>query len=91
MGLKRSTADPCLYFKWVNGRLVMMMPWIDDNAIFGQESDVMELKKDLMNQFECKDCGQMDEYVGYTIEKLQEESSSDRKFCYKATGMNSTF
>jgi len=56
MGLTQSMADPCLYFKWVNGRLVMMMSWIDDNAIVGQESNVMELKKDLMNQFECKDC-----------------------------------
>ena len=49
----------------------MMMSWIDDNAIIGQESDVMELKKALMNQFECKDCGPMDEYVGCTIEKLE--------------------
>ena len=47
-----------------------MMSWIDDNAIVGQESDVMELKKALMNQFECEDCGPMDEYVGCTIEKL---------------------
>jgi hypothetical protein len=43
MGLKRSTADPCLYYKWVEGRLVMMMSWIDDNAIVGKESDVMDL------------------------------------------------
>ena len=42
----------------------MMMSWIDDNDIFGQESDVMELKKDLMNQFKCKDCQPMDEYMG---------------------------
>ena len=66
-----------------------MMSWIDDNAIVGQESDIMELKKALMNQFKCEDCGPMDEYVGCTIEKL--ESSSNRKFCCKATGMNSTF
>ena len=52
MGLKQNTADPCLYFKWLNGWLVMMMPWINDNAIVGQESDVMELKKALMSQFE---------------------------------------
>ena len=49
----------------------MMMSWIDDNAIVGQESNVMELKKALMNQFKCKDCGPMDEYVGCTIEKLK--------------------
>jgi hypothetical protein len=64
MGLKRSTADPCLYYKWVNRWLVMMMSWINNNAIIGQESNVMDLKKALMNQFECKDCGPMDEYVG---------------------------
>jgi hypothetical protein len=71
MGLKQSTADPCLYYKWVDKWLVMMMSWIDDNAIVGQESDIMQLKKDLMNQFECKDCGPMDEYMGCTIEKLK--------------------
>ena len=71
MGLKQSMADPCLYYKWVNGRLVMMMSWIDDNAIVGQESDVIDLKKTLINQFECKECGPMDEYVGCTIEKLE--------------------
>jgi hypothetical protein len=71
MGLKQSMADPCLYYKWVNRRLDMMMSWIDDNAIVGQESDVMALKKALMNQFECKDCGPVDEYVGWMIEKLK--------------------
>ena len=49
----------------------MMMSWIDDNAIAGQESNIMELKKDLMNQFKCEDCRPMDEYVGCTIEKLK--------------------
>ncbi len=71
MGLKQSMLDPCLYLKWVNGRPIMVMSWIDDNAIIGQERDVMELKKALMNQFKCKDCGPMDEYVGCTIEKLK--------------------
>ncbi len=71
MGLKQSTANPCLYYKWVNRLLVMMMSWIDDNAIVGQESDVIDLKKTLINQFECKECGPMDEYVGCTIEKLE--------------------
>jgi hypothetical protein len=48
-----------------------MMSWIDDNAILGQESDIMEFKKALMDQFECKDCGPIDEYIGCMIEKLK--------------------
>jgi hypothetical protein len=35
----------------------MMMPCINDNAIVGQVSDVMELKKAHMNQFEHDVCG----------------------------------
>jgi hypothetical protein len=49
----------------------MMMSWFDNNVIVGQERDVMDLKKALMNQFECKDCRPMAEYVGCTIEKLE--------------------
>jgi hypothetical protein len=37
MGLKQSTADPYLYYKWVDGWLVMMMSWINDNAIIGKK------------------------------------------------------
>jgi hypothetical protein len=43
MGLKQSMVDPCLHYKWFERQLVMMMSWIDDNAIVGKESDVMDL------------------------------------------------
>jgi hypothetical protein len=39
----------------------MVMSWIDDNAIAGQDSDIMDLEKVHINQFKCKDCGPMDE------------------------------
>ncbi len=35
IGLKRSTADPCLCYKWEKGSLVIMISWIDDNIILG--------------------------------------------------------
>jgi hypothetical protein len=37
----------------------------------GFEKDVLSVKQDLMNQFDCKDCGPMDEYVGCTFQKLE--------------------
>jgi hypothetical protein len=49
----------------------MMMSWIYDNAIVGKEQDVFDLKQLLMQQFECDDCGPMNEYVGCTIEKCK--------------------
>jgi hypothetical protein len=69
-GIARSSVDPCLYYKWKDNRLVMMLLWIDDNAIVGYEKDMLDLKKELMIQFECDDCGKMDEYIGCMIEKL---------------------
>ncbi len=49
----------------------MMMSWINNNAIVGQESDVLNLKNELKKQFECNYCGTMVEYVGCTIEKCK--------------------
>jgi hypothetical protein len=66
--LKRSSANPCLYYKWVDGRLVIMISWINDNMILGPSNLVMQLKKDLMQQFDCDDCGHLEEYVGNKIE-----------------------
>ena len=36
MGMTRSTADPCLYFKWTAKGLVMIVSWIDDMLIIGK-------------------------------------------------------
>ena len=67
MGMTRSTADPCLYFKWSDHGLVLIASWIDDNLIIGSEKGVAEVKADLMSRFECDDCGEMKEYVGCKI------------------------
>ena len=67
MGLARSYTDPCLYYKWVEGGSVMMMSWIDDNAV-GKEHDMLDLKELLKQQLVCDDCGPMNEYTGCTIE-----------------------
>ncbi len=49
----------------------MMLSWIDDNTIVGYKKDVLDLKQDLMKQFDCDDCGKLDKYVGCTIKKLE--------------------
>ena len=44
-----------------------MISWIDDNMILGPTDLVMDLKKDLMTQFECNNCGRLEEYIGNKI------------------------
>ena len=62
MGLKRSTADPCLYYSWTDIGLVIIISWIDDNLIIGSPEVVARTKKELMTYFECEDCGKMNVY-----------------------------
>jgi hypothetical protein len=57
IGLARSTANPCLYYKWEKASLVIIISWIDDNMILGPEDLVVQVKADLMKQFKCDDCG----------------------------------
>ena len=32
---KRSQADPCLYYSWTDGRLFLMVSWVDDLLVLG--------------------------------------------------------
>ena len=48
----------------------MLVSWIDNNLIVGNETVVAETKKDLMDRFECKDCGKLNKYVGCKIDRI---------------------
>ena len=66
---QRSKADPCLYYRWTDHGLVLIVAWIDDNLIIGKKEGVLEVKSKLMEQFDCTDCGNLDEYVGLKLER----------------------
>jgi hypothetical protein len=48
--------------------LVLIVSWIEDILIMGPKKAVQKTKKDLMERFDCKDCGDIKEYVGCKIE-----------------------
>ena len=59
MGMKKSEADPCLYYKWTSLGLVLIVSWIDDNLICGSKENVANVKRELIERFECEDCGEL--------------------------------
>ena len=65
---ERSKADPCLFFSWKDGRLIVMVTWVDDIMVLGEPEDVKQLKKNLERAFECKSEGEVKEYVGSKID-----------------------
>jgi hypothetical protein len=75
IGLERSSANPCHYYKWEGGRLVIMISWMDDNMIVGPTDLVLKLKSDLMTQLEYDNCGSLTEYIGIKIEHMGKDAS----------------
>ncbi len=51
--------------------MVLIVSWFEENLIFGPKIAVKKTKKDLMERFDCKDCGDIKEYVGCKIEKTK--------------------
>ncbi len=49
------------------GSLVIMISWINNNMILGPEDLVMQVKANLLKQFECNNCEHLKEYVGDKI------------------------
>ena len=58
MQIERSQADPCLYFKLVDGSIVAILVWVDDCLNLGWKETVMKYKRKWMSIFDCKDLGE---------------------------------
>jgi Reverse transcriptase (RNA-dependent DNA polymerase) len=77
---ERSKADPCLYFTWKDGRRVVMLIWIDDNLIVENPCDVAQVKVDWKSTFECKDEGELKEYIGSKTDVVRRDEGTSIKF-----------
>jgi len=64
MGFEKSRVDPCLYYKWTDGGLVLWISWVDDYLFVGPDDIVTKTKNKLMEVFDCDDVGEAQEYVG---------------------------
>ena len=69
MKYERNKADPCLYFKWVNNKLIVWISWVDDCLIAGPKELTIEARDKMMTLFDCDQLGEMKEYVGCKIER----------------------
>jgi hypothetical protein len=71
IGMMWSTTDPCLYHKWGEDGLVLIVSWIDNNLLIEPKKAIEKTKKDLIERFDWEDCGDIKEYMGCKIEKTK--------------------
>ena len=70
---KKSSADPCVYFKWKNKKLQVCASWVDDLLSAGQEKYIIEDRNGLKKHFELDELGKLKEYVGAKVDYNNKE------------------
>jgi len=73
MKLEQSRTDPCLYFKWTEHGLTVTISWVDNCLIMGPTKGVTEVKQKFLDSFDCKEIGNMDEYIRCQLTRIWDE------------------
>ena len=69
LGFTKSKVDPNLYFKVIEDELVILLLYVDDLFLRGNEKQIIECKKKLAKEFEMKDLGIMHYFLGLEVWK----------------------
>jgi len=67
LGFSKSEADPNLYQIVVEGKLLIIVLYVDDFILTGDELLILSCKEDLARKFEMKDLGLLHYFLGLEI------------------------
>ena len=67
-GFQQSRADPCVFYKWIEGQLTIISVYVDDLILLTDLiSEMKEIKKNLSLRFKMKDLGALNYCLGIGI------------------------
>jgi hypothetical protein len=70
LGFRQSNADHTLFYKRCAGKLTILIVYVDDIVITGDDSQGIEkVKQHLKNEFEVKDLGEMRYFLGIEVSR----------------------
>ena len=67
LGFTKSKADSNLYYKVVDGDQVILLLYVDDLFLIGEEKLILDSKRKLAAEFEMKDLGMMHYFLGLEV------------------------
>jgi hypothetical protein len=67
LGFTKSKANPNLYFKVMNDEPIILLLYVDDLFLIGEENLIIDCKKKLAAKFEMKDLGPMHYFLGLEV------------------------
>jgi hypothetical protein len=75
LGFTKSKSDSNLYFKVMNNEPVILLLYVDDLFLIGEENLITKCKKRLASEFEMKDLGLMHYFLGLEYGRVLRGSS----------------
>ena len=72
LGFTKIKANPNLYFKVMDDKRVILLLYVNDLFLIGNEKQIIECKKKLAEEFEMKDLGLMHYFLGLEVWKSPE-------------------
>jgi hypothetical protein len=67
LGFTKSKVDSNLYFKVMNDEPVVLLLYVDDLFLTGEENIIIDCKRKLTVEFEMKDLGSMHYFLGLEV------------------------
>ena len=67
LGFTKSKDEPNLYFKVMNDELIILLLYVDDLFMTGNEKHIVDCKKKIIEEFEMKDLGLMHYFLGLEV------------------------
>jgi hypothetical protein len=67
LGYSRSKADFTLFYRWVDGRLLVFATWVDDLLVCGEDRDLDVFEREIKSEMEIKAEPEFKEYLGNAI------------------------
>ena len=67
LGFSKSTADSNMYFKVVHNHILILVLYVDDLFLTGEEQPIEQCKRELTSGFQMKDLGLMHYFLGLEV------------------------
>ena len=67
LGYSKNEVDPNIYFKISNGDMIILVLYVDDLLIIGEDHLIAKCKQDLAAEFDMKDLGLLHYFLGLEV------------------------
>ena len=75
LGYTESTADPCLFYRTVDGRKELLSVFVDDGLLIGMRKSVDEIREKMSKEFKLRNLGPVKHILGIKVERTESELS----------------